>query len=196
MKLIARSPRLRVPEELFRLTESPDRQVRAFVIRALWSLYRDRGITEDWKPSIPPRSTVGLSAKKAEAAAAREAERLGTGPPARPEQLPSAPLGLWQFLRRTLFELPPARLEPAAADGMGAADRVKPLPARKAKLALIEVMRDLALEDAAFARGVLPLLDEFLASRGASEQAACLVALTRIRHVHPGLGRVAEEAAT
>ena len=45
MELIRRQPRLRVPEELFRLTESPDRKVRAFVIRALWTVYRDRGLT-------------------------------------------------------------------------------------------------------------------------------------------------------
>ena len=56
MQLIQRSPRLQVPEELFRLTESPDRVVRAFVVRALWSVYRDRGVTADWKP--PMRCTI------------------------------------------------------------------------------------------------------------------------------------------
>jgi hypothetical protein len=50
---------------------------------------------------------------------------------------------------------------------------------------LVEVMRDLALEDADFAAGVLPLLEEFMTSRGLSERAACLVAVTRIRHRHP-----------
>ena len=64
---------------------------------------------------------------------------------------------------------------------------MKPLPARKAKLALIETIRDLALEDVAFARGVLPLVEEFMISRGASERAACLVTVTRIRHTHPEL---------
>ena len=64
---------------------------------------------------------------------------------------------------------------------------MKPLPARKAKLALIETIRDLALEDVAFARGVLPLVEEFMVSRGPSERAACLVAVTRIRHAHPEL---------
>ena len=34
---------------------------------------------------------------------------------------------------------------------------------------------------------VLPLLEEFMSSRGLSEQAACLVAVTRIRHAHPDL---------
>src|SRR5207302_2490703 len=101
MELISRSPRLRLPEELFRLTESPDRQVRAFVIRALWSLYRDRGITADWKPYVPPLPTVGAAAIKKAVAAA---EARGTGPPARPEQPPASPRDLWHFLRRALFE--------------------------------------------------------------------------------------------
>src|SRR6202030_3463589 len=101
---------------------------------------------------------------------------------------------LWYFLRRTLFEIPPPRPEKrqeAGAD-VGAGERLKPLAARKAKLALIETMRDLALEDAAFARGVLPLMEEFMVSRGRSERDACLVAVTRLRHAHPGLRRIAE----
>ena len=48
-------------------------------------------------------------------------------------------------------------------------------------------MRDLAREEAEFAAGVLPLLEEFMTSRGQSERAACLVAVTRVRHTHPAL---------
>ncbi|MGP0067272.1 MAG: BRCT domain-containing protein [Isosphaeraceae bacterium] len=180
MRLIDRSPRFRQPEELFRLTESPDRRVRAFVIRALWSLYRDRGITEGWKPYILPATTVGAAAKKA---AQTQAESRGTGPPARPEQLPASLRDLWSFLRRTLFEISPPRPEKRDADE-ASGERLKPFPARKAKIALVETMRDLALEDADFARVILPILDEFMTSRGASERAACLVATTRIRHTH------------
>jgi hypothetical protein len=184
MELIRRAPRLQQPEELFRLTESPDRHVRAFVVRTLWSLYRDRGITEGWKPTEPPKTTVGAAARKA-AAAAVSADGRGPGPPARPERLPAGLRELGWLLRRGLFELPPAR--PEKSDQEGASERVKPLPARQAKLALVEVMRDLALEQVDFARVVLPLLDEFLGSRGPSERAACLVAVTRIRHTHPSL---------
>lgn len=183
IRLIERSPRFRLPEELFRLTESPDRRVRAFVVRTLWSLYHDRGITEGWKPYVPPSTTVGAAAKKA---AAAQAEGRGAGPPARPANLPAAPRSLWAFLRRTLFEIPPPRPEKAKEEEDDASARLKPLPARKAKLALVETMRDLALEDGDFARGVLPLLEEFMVSRGPSERAATLVAVTRIRHAHPG----------
>lgn len=176
MTLIARNPRLAIPDELFRLTESPDRQVRAFVIRQLWALYRDRGITEGWQPAAPPPSK---SKKKA-----AEAVEAPAGPPPKPAAPPAEPGDVRDFLRRTLFGIPPAKV-PARPETEG--PRLKPLPARKAKLALIEVVRDLALEDARFAGRAVPLLREFLGSRGQSEHAACLVALTRLRRAHPDL---------
>ena len=182
MQLIRRIPRLQLPEELFRLTESPDRRVRAFVIRSIWSLYRDRGITEGWKPYIPPQSTVGTSKKTKKV---DPVEERGSGPPTRPEQLPASYQALQDFIRRVLFEIPPPRLPPSPKeDGDSLMQRVKPLPARKAKLSLVEVIRDLALEESAFAAVVLPLLEEFMESRGLSEQAACLVAVIRIRLQH------------
>ncbi len=105
-----------------------------------------------------------------------------------------------EFLRRILFEIPPGRPEKsrdAVEDSDPNADpnapkpdkvvSVKPLPARRAKLDLVEVMRDMGLEDKAFGGGILPLLDEFMLSRGPSERAACLVAVTRIRHKFPEL---------
>ena len=55
-----------------------------------------------------------------------------------------------------------------------------------AKLAMVETLRDVAVDNADFARVVLPLLEEFLASRGQSEHAAALVAVTRVRHAHRG----------
>jgi hypothetical protein len=114
MELIRRQPRLRLPEELFRLTESPDRKVRAFVIQALRALYRDRGITADWKPALPPQPTIGPAAKKA---AATAIQHRGDGPPAKPDHLPADAEALRLFLRRTLFELPPGRLPPEKQDG-------------------------------------------------------------------------------
>ncbi|WP_439620221.1 BRCT domain-containing protein [Gemmata sp.] len=198
MELIKRQARLRVPEELFRLSESPDRKVRAFVIRALWTVYRDRGVTADWKPPPPPKPTVGAKAKKD---AEKAAVARGEGVPHKPEQWPAPRPSLSEFLRRILFEIPPGRpeksrdavddgAEPGGDPGAAKPDKVvsvKPLPARRAKLDLVEVMRDLALEEKAFGGGILPLLDEFMTSRGPSERAACLVAVTRIRHKYPEL---------
>ncbi|MFO0822144.1 MAG: hypothetical protein U0792_03325 [Gemmataceae bacterium] len=196
MELIKRQPRLRVPEELFRLSESPDRKVRAFVIHSLWTVYRDRGVTADWRPPPPPKPTVGAKAKKD---AEKAAVARGDGVPHRPEQWPAQKPTLSEFLRRILFELPPGRpeksrdsvddgSEPGADPNAAKAEKVvsvKPLPARRAKLDLVETMRDLALEQKDFGRGILPLLDEFMLSRGPSERAACLVAVTRIRHKYP-----------
>jgi hypothetical protein len=202
MELINRQPRLRVPEELFRLSESPDRKVRAFVIRALWNVYRDRGLTADWKPPPPPKPTVGAKAKKD---AEKAAVARGDGVPHRPEQWPAERPTLAAFLRRILFEIPPGRPEkgrdavedePPADPNAKKPDKVvsvKPLPARRAKLDLVEVLRDLGLEQKEFGAGILPLLDEFMQSRGVSERAACLVAVTRIRHKYPELKKGAAQ---
>jgi hypothetical protein len=145
--------------------------------------------------------TTGAGARKA-ARAAEEAR--GPGVPHRPEQLPAEPPSLAAFLRRALFEIPPGRPPESATAAAAPAEggkkkerpRLKPLPARKAKLSLVEVMRDLALEDADFAAGILPLLEEFMTSRGLSERAACLVAITRIRHTHPALKAANGETAS
>ncbi len=131
---------------------------------------------------MPPAPTIGAAAKKA----AAEPQPRGPGVPHRPENLPGPPQSLAGFLRRVLFEVPPGP-PPRSADEPEATRRLKPLPARRAKLELVEMMRDLALEDAQFAAGILPLLEEFMTSRGQSERTACLVAVTRIRHTHPAL---------
>ena len=110
----------------------------------------------------------------------------------KPESPPASGENLRDYLRRSLFGIPPARLpKRRGKDGQ----TLRPLPARKAKLALIEVARDLAVEDSAFAERVAPLFLEFVQSEGASERAACLVALTRIRHAHPTLPAFADEEA-
>ena len=83
MGIIRKVPKFAAPEELFRLSESPDRVVRSFVIRSLWAVYRDRGLTEGWLPSVQTKSTVGVKAKKA-AKKAEEAARVIVGVPVRP----------------------------------------------------------------------------------------------------------------
>jgi hypothetical protein len=183
MRLINAHPRLKVPEELFRLTESPDGQVRAFVIRTFWAQYHERGIRRDWKPKAPPEQIT----KKKKAADKDKVSEVGTGAPPRPEKLPAEFPLLETLLRRILFEVPPG--PPAAKNNSGREESLKlrPLPARESKLRLIQTLRDLGIEDIEFARAILPLLREFMQSRGKSEQAACLVAVTRIVHKHPDL---------
>lgn len=197
MELIMRHPRLRVPDELFRLTESADRKVRAFVIRAIWSLYRDRGVTLGWQPYVPPETNGQAKPKRGKRQEKSDGEpQRGTGAPPRPDVLPADKPELRGFLRRILFEIPPAKLEKQKEEGLGVELKLKPLPARKAKLALIEVMRDLAVVDAEFATVVTPLIEEFRASRGKSEHAACLVAVAWIRRAHAELEAAGQEAAS
>lgn len=164
MLLIGEHPRLAIPAELFRLTESPDRAVRAFVVRQLWSLYRDTGASSTWSAPVRPDEEPRKP---------------------RPEAWPAPPDDIRAFLQRTLFNIPPARLPKAT----GAKPLPGRLPAWRAKVALIDVVRDLALEDEQFAVRVTPMLSTFMASTGARESEACLVAVTRIRAAYgPTLG--------
>jgi len=174
MKLIDAHPRLREPDQLFALTESPDRNVRAFVIRSFWSLYHDRGVKEDWAP-----------AKQADLKE-KEEPRFGVGAPDRPEQLPASHDRMQFLLRRMLFEIAPGRPPKSKGDEIDDL-KVKPLPTRRSKVLLIETLRDIAIGDLEFATVVLPVLQEFMESQGMSEHAACLVAVTRIEHAHPEL---------
>jgi hypothetical protein len=209
MQLIHRYPALAIPEELFRLSESPDRQVTSFVVRTIWSLYRERGITDKWKPQPrqEPRGSAKPAAKKPDPKAATAIPAEGIGAPPRPGKPPASNEALQAFMRRILFSIPPTKLPVEAAkaaeaevgaqppaDEPKARRRARPLPARKAKLALIESMRDLALEDRGFAGLAAALLREFMGSRGASERAACMVALARIGQAHADL-KVMEDAA-
>ena len=185
MELISRYPRLREPNELFKLTESPDRAVRAFVIRAFWSLYRERETTTDWAPRIPVESTVGKS-KRAKDKSVVPSERYGTGAPKRPEQKPAGVDELQFLLRRMLFEVspgPPPKSKGPSLENL----KLKPIPTRKGKMLLVETIRDLAIEDESFAIIVLPILTEFMNSHGQSEHDSCLVAVARVEAAHPKL---------
>lgn len=185
MNLIDQHPRLREPDQLFALTESPDRNVRAFVIRTFWSLYRDRGVKQDWKPTQADESEVGRSEKS------QVESRFGEGAPAKPKQLPASHERMKFLLRRMLFEIPPGR--PPAVRGEKIDElQVKPLATRRSKILLIETIRDAAIQDVEFAQVVLPVLSEFMQSQGMSEHAASLVAVTRIEHTHPELKALAE----
>ena len=182
MQLIQQHEKFQLPEALFQLTESPDRELRSWVVRILWSLYRRYATTAHWKPSLPVLANLSSrdQTKRAEAL-----KNLGTGLPKRPEHLPADKSALQQLLRRWLYELPPGRTraEPVTT----VTTRLKPLSASQAKKALIETFRDLGLEDAEFAHLVLPLLQQFTRSTGRMEQAACLVAVTRLHAAHPAL---------
>lgn len=168
MALIQKYPQFAEPNALFNLTDSPDRRVRAFVIEAIWRLYRDRHATSTWSPRP-------LSTEYPETAKVRYEQ--GAGLLAAPEALPATHDAMRDFLRRILFGVPPARF-PLGEEAGDADPRL--LPAGRAKLYLLEVMRDIALQERDFATLIEPLLVEFAQSLSDRERGACLVALARI----------------
>lgn len=183
IQIMSRHAVFQQPEVLFQLTQSPDRTVRATALRMLWRLYRHYATTPCWTPYV---ATLGTLGPLKQIQHAKRLAEQGTGLPSRPAALPADQAQMQQLLKRWLFELPPSRL--GRTDHQEAVARQRPIAASRAKHALIELFRDLALEDANFAKLVLPLFQSFSRSRGQLEQAACLVAVTRIQHRYPMLG--------
>ncbi len=185
MALIRRHPEYQEPEALFSLTESPDRQIRAFAVRNLWMLYRDKGITPHWLPKQEP--TTEPPAKKKKQEKKKQETPALAGPMKKPELLPASHERIKDLLRRILFEISPGRFEKAGAVIPEDLPRLSPLSSRKAKLSLVETLRDLSIENMELAEAVFPILHEFMQSKGPSEQAACLVAVVRIQRTYPHL---------
>ncbi len=132
------------------------------------------------------RSAAGLAAARARGDDARPAAEL-------PEDAGrfADVEALRRFLRYVLSGIPAGR-SPEPGDDAGSRRR---LSASEAKRHVIEVVRDLAVEDAAFAALVAPVIAEFTGSIAKGEWQACLAALLRLRHAHPGLGIEGLEAA-
>lgn len=111
----------------------------------------------------------------------------------RPQSNPKAPangrfdsvVALQHFMRTVLFGLPPGRMERREGSGDALPDR--PLSASIAKRRLVEVVRDMAVEEAGFAAVVTPVLAEFMHSQAKGEWQVCVAALAQIRHAHPGV---------
>src|SRR5690606_10188546 len=146
------------------LMESPDREVRLFAVRLLWEQHRPLTIPSNWKPKKGPG--VGR------VAGPDSDQRFETGEELR------------QFLRTVMFGLPPGRMERR--------EPIEGLPSRRlsaseGKRRLIEVVRDLAIEDAEFAVIAASVLDEFMHSHARGEWQGCVAALARIRQAHPSI---------
>lgn len=148
------------------LMESPDREVRIFAVRLLWEQHRPLTIPPSWQPKKGPgvgRPPAQLTGPEADA-------RFESGEELR------------QFLRTVLFGLPPGRMERREPiEGLP----TRRLSASEGKRRLIEVVRDLAIENAEFATIAVSVLDEFMHSHARGEWQGCVAALARIRHAHP-----------
>ncbi len=143
------------------LMESPHREVGLFTVRLLWERQRPR----------PASAAV----------------RQPAGDAAPPEAASFAALDeVRQFLRKTLFGLPPGRLERRELDSSQAAPD-RPWPASVGKRRLIEAIKTLALSDAAFAELATPVLEEFRHSRAKNEWQHCVAALVQIRKAHSAI---------
>ena len=195
LSLIGEHPdRFANPQKISLLVESSDRRVCEGVVKLLWEKLRFKAVSAPWAPyaqSVSPRSQV---AKRQEEVVAvkppigkkvseiKGRRYLGEGTKVS-ESLPSHSL-TWvaEFLGRTLFRLSPTHPLKGDLGRLSAAT-----PAWRNKVNLIKAIRDLAVTDHEFAELVKPILEEFMSSRGQSERAACLVALTRMRAAHPQL---------
>jgi len=152
--------RLEARERLSWLMESPDREVRLFAVRILWEKHRPGAPSAGFRPKVAP----GVPAPEPHAGVLSGRDRE-----------------LSAFLRTSLFGLPPGRLERRDAKAP------RPIPASLAKQRLIEVVRDMAIEDATFGAAAVPILREFAGSTAKGEWQACVAALARITHAHPEL---------
>jgi hypothetical protein len=86
---------------------------------------------------------------------------------------------LRELLKRILFTIPPSR-SMEALEGA----RTKKLPSSIAKRNLVEIVRDVAIEDAGFATIVAPVLADHTGSAAKGEWQACLSALMTLHRVH------------
>jgi hypothetical protein len=150
--------RLGGAERLGWLMQSADREVRLFAVRMLWEKHRPRSYPRGWKPRKAADVPLEDGGRFEDAEALR---------------------GL---LRRLLFGLPPGR----APAGDSEAKR-RHVSASVIKRNIVDLVRDLGAEDAAFAALVAPVLREFSGSLARGEWQTCLAALTYLNRVHPGL---------
>ncbi|WP_437667449.1 hypothetical protein [Sorangium sp. So ce1182] len=166
------------PERLGWLMQSADREVRLFAVRMLWEKHRPRDLPPGWQPRAARGDADAPAEPPEDAGRFADVEALR------------------RFLRYVLSGIPAGR-SPEPGDDAGPRRR---LSASEAKRHVIEIVRDLAVEDAAFAALVAPVIAEFTGSVAKGEWQACLAALMRLRRAHPGLeieglGSVGQESA-
>ena len=158
MELIRRHYKLLGGQErLAWLMTTADREVRLFAVRLLWEKHRPRHFPTTWKPVSAWKGApvLDLSDRFADDDALR-----------------------W-FLRRVMFALPPGRSMEAKEDG-----GFRRISSSVAKRRVVQIVRDLAVEDKGFSDLVRPLLEEMSASIADGEWQACLQALCAIDAAH------------
>lgn len=209
--LLQRHANFQDVQSLYRLTQSTDREVRYAAVTMLWKHYKARHVSPNWQPTSTDKDAIKDKDSSAQPLITEQSDRHLASLPAEIDQL-------LMLLRRGLFELPPGRLgssqEPSASDSnkhkqQRYSDKnsgentesdsnimLKPISASRAKLALIETFRDVALADSTFAALIMPTLFTFTHSAGKMERHACLVAVTRLLHRYPELSKNLQPVAS
>lgn len=198
-------------DSLYRLTQSHQRDVRYAALTMLWQHYKARHTPPNWQPasayidSVDNEHTkndkVKGKANKVKDKTANKAQQ----PSGFLSDVPADFDQLLLLLRQSLFELPPGRLasvdtqkrHASAANNAHNSDKnkAKPISASRAKLALIETFRDVALANPDFAALIMPPLYTFTHSAGKMERHACLVAVTRLLSRYPSLAEHLQSVA-
>ena len=174
-----------LPERVFQLAESRHKITRETALTLIRRHQEQLGDPARlaWLMESPHRE-VGLFTVRL----LWERQRRKFAPTAKAaEPQPGAPVEeLRRFLRKTLFGLPPGRMERRELDTNQAAPE-RPWPASVGKRRLIEAIKTLALSDADFAELVTPVLAEFRHSKAKNEWQHCVAALVQIRRLHPAI---------
>ncbi|MGO2277476.1 MULTISPECIES: BRCT domain-containing protein [unclassified Psychrobacter] len=206
--LLQRHAHFQEVQSLYQLTQSTDREVRYAAVTMLWKHYKSRHVSPNWQPTSSDKEVV--QDKDSNTQPVIEDQPVKTA-----ENLPAEVDQLLMLLRRGLFELPPGRLGGSQEPNTSASNKqqrysdkstetadtgsnitLKPISASRAKLALIETFRDVALADSTFAALIMPTLFTFTHSAGKMERHACLVAVTRLLHRYPELSNNLQTAAS
>lgn len=182
---------------IFALAESPVKATREIALTLIRRHYERLGGVErlGWLMESPDREVRLFAVRLLWERHRPLPHAKAAGPTGTAHTRFSSTEALQQFLRTVLLGLPPGRMERRESTEDALPDR--PLPASRAKRHLIDVVRDMAVEDASFAAVIVPMLEEMMHSRAKGEWQACVAALARIRRAHPTLAvRLPPAAAT
>jgi hypothetical protein len=173
--------------QVFALAESPIKATREVALTLIRRHYERLGGIErlGWLMESPDREVRLFAVRLLWEKHRPLPNAKAAGPAGTPHARFSSTEALQQFLRTVLLGLPPGRMERRESTEGALPDR--PLSASRAKRHLIDVVRDMAVEDASFAAVVVPVLEEMMHSRAKGEWQGCVAALARIRRAHPTL---------
>ena len=147
-----------LPERVFQLAESRHKITRETALTLIRRHHERLGDPARlaWLMESPHRE-VGLFTVRL--LWERQRRKFAPTAKATESQIGAPAESLQHFLRKTLFGLPPGRMERRELDAEQATPE-RPWPASVGKRRLIEAIKTLALEDAAFATLVTPVLGD------------------------------------